>query len=306
VANVNLAEKRILVTDGAGPTGTRAGTGDPPGDRSEMPRLTPHKLAVQAHFDRLASEMDRWRRKSWYYHRELQHFCRFVIPPGSSVLEIGCGTGDLLASVEPRDGLGVDLSPAMVKLAQQKFPHLTWVVGDAEALDLDRRFEYVILSDLLGHLEDIWSALQGLKRVSGPDTRVVITYYNYLWEPLLRLAERMGQRTRRAMRTAHRRPARTPRGAGVASAACSTSPGRLRRAAAGFFGLPRSASTRFFARSVLGSKRGSPYSASGVMALRLATANKEDPQGRVFRRARYERSPSAIRLKRLLTGAGGI
>ena len=160
-----------------------------------MPRLTPHKRAVQAHFDRLAPEMDRWRRKSWYYHRELQRFCRFVIPPGSSVLEIGCGTGDLLASVEPRDGVGVDLSPAMVKLAQQKFPHLTWVVGDAEALDLDRRFDYVILSDLLGHLEDIWSALQGLKRVAGSDTRVVITYYNYLWEPLLRLAEKMGQRT---------------------------------------------------------------------------------------------------------------
>ncbi len=158
-------------------------------------QLTPHKRAVQEHFDRLVPEMDRWRRKSWHYHRELQQFCRFVIPRGVSVLEVGCGTGELLASVEPRDGVGVDLSPRMVERARERFPHLTWVVGDAESLDLGRQFDYIIMSDLLGHLEDIWSAFRCLKRISGPDTRVVITYYNYLWEPLLRFAELIGQRT---------------------------------------------------------------------------------------------------------------
>jgi len=157
-------------------------------------KLTPHKLAVQEHFDRLAPDMDRWRRKSWYYHQELQQFCRFVIPPGATVLEVGCGTGDLLTSVEPRDGVGVDLSPRMVERAREKYSQHTWVVDDAEFLDLDGKFDYIILSDLLGHLEDIWSAFQCLKRVSRPDTRLVITYYNYLWEPLLRLAELVGQR----------------------------------------------------------------------------------------------------------------
>jgi SAM-dependent methyltransferase len=156
--------------------------------------LSPHKRAVQTHFDRLAPEMDHWRRKSWYYHRELQRFCRFVIPPGASVLEIGCGTGDLLAAVQPRDGVGVDLSPGMVERARARYPALTWIVGDAECLRLDRTFDYVILSDLLGHLEDIWTAFRGLATVCRPDTRVIITYYNYLWEPVLRVAERVRQR----------------------------------------------------------------------------------------------------------------
>jgi SAM-dependent methyltransferase len=156
--------------------------------------LSPHKQAVRDHFDRLAPAMERWRRKSWYYHRELQRFCRFVIPPGASVLELGCGTGELLAAVEPREGLGIDLSPAMIEQARQRFPHLTWRVGDAESLDLGRRFEYIILSDLLGHLEDIWATFRRLRSVAGPDTRVVITYYNYLWEPVLRAAELVGQR----------------------------------------------------------------------------------------------------------------
>ncbi|HEV8311096.1 MAG TPA: glycosyltransferase, partial [Methylomirabilota bacterium] len=114
--------------------------------------------------------------------------------PGQSVLEIGCGTGDLLAAVEPREGVGLDLSPRMVERARAKFPGLTWLVGDAEALALDRRFDYVIMSDLLGHLEDVWSAFQQLKGVARPDTRVIITYYNHFWEPVLRAAELVGQR----------------------------------------------------------------------------------------------------------------
>jgi SAM-dependent methyltransferase len=161
-----------------------------------MPALSPHKRAVQEHFDRLAPETDRWHARSWYYHSELERFCRFVIPPGAAVLELGCGAGDLLAAVEPGTGVGVDLSPRMVERARAKYPHLTWLVADAEALDGlgDRRFDYILLSDLLGHLEDIWTTFQGLRRLCRPETRVVITYYNSLWEPVLNLAERVGQR----------------------------------------------------------------------------------------------------------------
>ncbi len=159
-----------------------------------MQGLSPHKQAVREHFDRLAPEMERWRRKSWYYHAELQQFCRFVIPPGASVLELGCGTGELLAAVEPSDGVGVDLSPRMIEQARMRYPHLTWLVGDAEAMDPGRRFDYVIMSDLLGHLEDVLAAFQHLRSAVGPDTRVVITDYNYLWEPILKTAELIGQR----------------------------------------------------------------------------------------------------------------
>jgi SAM-dependent methyltransferase len=156
--------------------------------------LSPHKQAVREHFDRLAPQMERWRRKSWYYHAELQRFCRFVIPPGASVLELGCGTGELLAAVEPREGVGIDLSPRLIEQARAKYPHLTWLVGDAEAVDPGRRFDYVIMSDLVGHLEDVLAAFQRLRLAVRPDTRVVVTYYNYLWEPVLRTAELIGQR----------------------------------------------------------------------------------------------------------------
>jgi SAM-dependent methyltransferase len=155
---------------------------------------TPQKRAVREHFDRLAPEMPKWRRKSWYYHRELERLCRHLVPAGASVLEIGCGTGELLAALEPSKGVGIDLSPAMIAQARAEFPGLTWEVGDAEQLTPGRTFDYIILSDLVGHLEDIWAAFQCLKPLARPDTRVVITYYNYLWEPLLHAAEAIGQR----------------------------------------------------------------------------------------------------------------
>ena len=155
--------------------------------------LGAHKASVQAHFDRLAPEMPRWRRKSWYYHRDIERLCRRLIPAGASVLDIGCGTGELLAAVAPREGVGVDLSSAMVEQARARFPNLEWHVGDAEALDFGgRTFDYIILSDLVGHLEDIWAAFQRLKPLARPDTRIIVTYYNYFWEPLLHAAEAVG------------------------------------------------------------------------------------------------------------------
>ena len=160
-----------------------------------MRQLTPHKERVREKFDRIAPQMDVWHKRSRYYRDELARLLGFLIPAGSSVLELGCGTGDLLAALRPREGVGVDLSPAMIGLAKARHPDLTFVVGDVECPDLDGRFDYVVLSDVVGHLEDIWQAFHSLHRVVGPDTRVVITYYNYLWEPVLALAERLGEKT---------------------------------------------------------------------------------------------------------------
>ena len=37
------------------------------------------------------------------------------LPRAPRVLEIGCGTGDLLAALEPKVGVGIDLSPRLVE-----------------------------------------------------------------------------------------------------------------------------------------------------------------------------------------------
>jgi ubiquinone/menaquinone biosynthesis C-methylase UbiE len=151
-----------------------------------------------AEFDRFAAERDRWRAKNAAYYHAIERLVRFVVPPGASVLEIGSGTGDLLAALKPAQGVGVDVSPRFVDEARRKHPLLEFVVADAESLDAPelegRTFDYVVVSDIVGQLYDVWSALRALRRLCNPRTRIVLTYYNFVWEPLLHLAERLGQK----------------------------------------------------------------------------------------------------------------
>ncbi|MBU1614535.1 class I SAM-dependent methyltransferase, partial [bacterium] len=141
------------------------------------------------YFNSIAEKRDYWKQKNRYYYLELERLLRFIVPPKVSVLEIGCGTGDLIGHLKPARGVGVDFSPETVNIAQKKYPDYTFLVDDAEELHLNEKFDYVIMSDLVGHLSDVWQAFRELQKVTTPETRVVITYYNYLWEPLLNLGE---------------------------------------------------------------------------------------------------------------------
>ena len=144
------------------------------------------------HFDRLAPDLWRWKRKNWLYHANLEQEIRRLVPPGQRVLEIGCATGDLLAAVEPAYGVGVDLSPKMIELAREKYPHLRFVVGDAKTLELDNeKFDVILMVHLVGHLNNIQAAFEQLHKVRAAHTRVVVVTYNFLYEFPLRMAERL-------------------------------------------------------------------------------------------------------------------
>jgi glycosyltransferase involved in cell wall biosynthesis len=108
------------------------------------------------------------------------------------VLEIGCGSGNLLASLRPSRGLGLDLCPAMVEQARAKFPELEFRVADAESFEVEEKFDYIVASDLVGELEDITAMLDRIHLVSHERTRLVLTFHSPSFEPLLRAAQRLG------------------------------------------------------------------------------------------------------------------
>ncbi len=141
----------------------------------------------------------KWRRRAAYYHQEIERYLRFLIPAGSSVLEIGCGTGELLAALEPSRGVGVDISPRMVEQARRNFPALDFRVDDMEDLQISEKFDYVLVVDTIGHVDDIQLAFSQLHKVCRPETRVIVVYYNYLWAPVLKFAEFAGLRMRQAL-----------------------------------------------------------------------------------------------------------
>jgi ubiquinone/menaquinone biosynthesis C-methylase UbiE len=161
--------------------------------RRSPARLDEYLNGFESFFDRCAAEVGDWHRRHAGYHDAIASLARFHVPRGARVLEVGCGTGDLLAALEPAVGVGVDLSGAMVREAGRRHPALRFHHMPAERLDLPgETFDYVVLSDLLGYLYDIRLVFERLAAVSHPGTRVVINWYSRLWQPVVHLLERLG------------------------------------------------------------------------------------------------------------------
>ncbi|MEN9245115.1 MAG: glycosyltransferase, partial [Thermostichales cyanobacterium SRBZ-1_bins_19] len=155
---------------------------------------------IQSHFAAAAPGYDRWRQRNPFYHQDLIKLCRFYIPPGLRVLEIGAATGHLLAALEPSLGVGIDWAEPMVTLAGKHYPQYHFYCLDATTcspLDLpadQRQFDVIVLADVLGYITDIQQLLSNLQAFCQDHTRLLFTFHNFLWEPLLHLAERIGQR----------------------------------------------------------------------------------------------------------------
>jgi len=136
----------------------------------------------------------RWRKRNSYYYNWLDRIYKFVVRPGSRVLHVGCECGDILAAVAPSYGVGVDEDPQAIALAKKRFPHLNFYTMDPHELHLDEKFDYVLICNSLGRWHDIQQVLERIHPSTTDSTRIVITYYNYLWEGILRLGSVIGVR----------------------------------------------------------------------------------------------------------------
>jgi SAM-dependent methyltransferase len=124
-----------------------------------------------------------------YYHRLLARYFAFLVPPGSRVLEIGCGLGDLLAALAPVRGVGVDFSAGMIERAKRRHPELEFHLAEACECVLSEKFDYIILSDLINDVPDVQSLFMHLHTLTHRRTRIVINLFNNLWRPILAVAE---------------------------------------------------------------------------------------------------------------------
>jgi SAM-dependent methyltransferase len=138
-------------------------------------------------------EQDRRSKFNAAYREDDRKFMRFLIPPGKRVLELGCGRGDLLAALEPSYGVGVDFGPKTIAKAGKLHPELHFVLGDAEdpatLAGIEGPFDYIVIADTIGMFEDIDGTLRRVHHLCAPSTRIIISYYSHLWEPILKLAE---------------------------------------------------------------------------------------------------------------------
>jgi ubiquinone/menaquinone biosynthesis C-methylase UbiE len=135
---------------------------------------------TRAYYDDFASTYEVGRDHG--YHALVDELeASIVIPflPGKRVLEVGCGTGLLLARLAPHaaSAVGIDLSPGMLELARGR--GLEVHEGSATALPFeDASFDVVCSFKVLAHVPDIELALREVGRVLRPGGVAVLEFYN--------------------------------------------------------------------------------------------------------------------------------
>jgi len=105
-------------------------------------------------YDRHAQAWDKARSRNLFERAWLNRFLDLV-PAGSSILDIGCGSGEPIAGFFIDEGygvVGVDASPSMIALCEQRYPQDTWNVADMRTLALDKTFAGILAWDSFFHL----------------------------------------------------------------------------------------------------------------------------------------------------------
>lgn len=103
------------------------------------------------------------------------------IKPGDRILEVGVGTGEALP-LYPRhcEILGIDLSPGMLKIAQDRvrehqLTHVTLKLMDAGQMDLpDDAFDIVMAAYVVTAVPDYRKVVNEMIRVCRPGGRIVM------------------------------------------------------------------------------------------------------------------------------------
>jgi hypothetical protein len=137
-----------------------------------------------------------WRRfynKNSYYHKDLESLARNLIPADTSVLEIGSRGGEILRALPNKLKVGVDWDSNLLDLARNKIKSARFTSLSRFPKDLTgKKFDYILVSHAFSEIEDVQKHIRILKKFCHPETRVAVVSFNFLWKPILDLAEALG------------------------------------------------------------------------------------------------------------------
>ena len=149
-----------------------------------MNKLSTRKEAILNTSEHYAQEYSRWLIQKQYFQTEDLRYLKFLIPAQARILDLGCGLGDALAALNPSLGIGLDFSAKIIELAKSRHPasNLQFIQGDIEDQDLidsliaQGPFDIILMSDVIGLLEDCQQTLAQLKPLCQAETLLIISY----------------------------------------------------------------------------------------------------------------------------------
>jgi SAM-dependent methyltransferase len=150
-----------------------------------------HLAKIKAHFDQTTTLSP----QAIFYRRLLARNFNLLIPPDASVVELGCGAGELLACIKAKSKTGIDVSEDQINRARHRVPEADFMVADGETLHMPGRvFDYIILSDVINLAADVQRLFERLRSVSHGETRLIVNFHSNLWKPLIWLSTFVGLR----------------------------------------------------------------------------------------------------------------
>lgn len=164
--------------------------------------LEQRRERTRDHLAKIAARRETWINRNRCYYELLTRLLCFLVEPQKKVLSVRCDIGNLLAAVRPSRGKGIDICGEIVSVARQRNPSFEFAVAfpDKEefqqAFKPDEKFDYILFNDI-GDTVDVLQALRYLKPLCQRHTRVLVTTYNHLWEPLVTFAEWSGMKVPR-------------------------------------------------------------------------------------------------------------
>lgn len=103
-----------------------------------------------------------------------------LLPSGGAVLDLGCGGADPVARYFIERGFavtGIDTSPPLLGLAQERFPEHRWLLSDMRGLSLPRRFDGILAWNSFFHLrwDDQQRMFEVFQRHAAPAAALMFT-----------------------------------------------------------------------------------------------------------------------------------
>jgi SAM-dependent methyltransferase len=136
--------------------------------------------------DRLYKELYELEDDHWWF-RSRRHVVsallrREDLPASPRILDAGCGTGrNLVEYAALGEVEGVDMSESAVEFCHRRgFDGVTQASLEALPFE-DGRFDVIIATDVIEHLDDDVAVLEELRRVAEPDGRLLVTVPAYQW-----------------------------------------------------------------------------------------------------------------------------
>lgn len=131
-------------------------------------------------------------KKNYYYHQDLEKLARHLIPPTVSVVQFSPKCGELLKTLPNSVKVGVEHYEDILKYLQKRKGKTKYVdIKNISRLG-KASFDYVLFSHTFSDIDDVQSVLHKIHDFTHEDSKIIVFSFNYLWKPVLDIAEKLG------------------------------------------------------------------------------------------------------------------